>query len=179
MKKTLLLLLCIVCSTTLFAQRNSEWAAPISSSNVENLYKVDDGVYRCGQPNTSAFKELEGMGVKEVLNLRSFHDDKEEASATSLILYQVKMKASDSDWDEAVKALSIIKNRQGAIAIHCMHGSDRTGLIIALYRLVFQNWTKDEAIDELKNGGYGYHKVYSNIISFIRNVDVEKLKESI
>lgn len=166
-------------SLTAVAQRNAKWAEPVAAVYLKNFYRVDSGVYRAEQPAKEGFAELERMGIKEALNLRSYHSNKDGAKGTGLVLHRVKMKASDSDWDEVVKALRIIKNRKGPIVIHCWHGSDRTGLTVALYRIVFQGWSKQEAIEELKNGGYGYHTVYKNIIDFINELDVEKMKRSV
>lgn len=176
----LVALLFISCGTSpAAAQRKAAWAQPVESKHIENFYKVDKGVYRSGQPSAEAFKEMEQLGIKEVLSLRNFHSDKDEAKGTNLKLNRVAMSASDSDWDELVEAVRIIKNRKGPIVIHCWHGSDRTGLVVALYRLIFQNWTKEEALDELEHGGYGYHTVYGNIKTFIRNVDVEEFKKEV
>ena len=176
----LLCLLFVDCSTTpAAAQRKDMWGQPVESKYIKNFYKVGNGVYRSGQPSAEAFKEMEQMGIKEVLNLRNYHSNKDEAKGTNLKLNRVAMNAHDSDWDELVKALQIIKNRKGPIVIHCWHGSDRTGLVVALYRIVFQGWTKDDALDELEHGGYGYHKIYSNIKAFIRNVNVKELKASV
>lgn len=161
------------------AQRKAKWAQPVESKHVENFYKVDNGVYRSGQPSAEAFKEMEQMGMKEVLNLRNYHSDKDEAEGTNIKLNRVAMDAHSSKFDELVEAIRIIKNRKGPIVIHCWHGSDRTGLVVALYRIVFQNWTKEDALDELENGGYGYHKVYGNIKTFIRNLDVEEFRAEV
>ena len=176
----LLCLLFVNCGTSpAAAQRKATWAQPVESKYVENFYKVDNGIYRSGQPSSEAFKEMEQMGMKEVLNLRNYHSDKDEAEGTNLKLNRVAMSASNSDWDELVEAVRIIKNRKGPIVIHCWHGSDRTGLVVALYRLVFQNWTKEDALDELEHGGYGYHTIYGNIKTFIRNVNVEEFKKDV
>ncbi|MDR0660023.1 MAG: dual specificity protein phosphatase family protein [Prevotellaceae bacterium] len=161
------------------AQRKATWAQPVEAQYVENFYKIDKGVYRSGQPSAEAFKEMEQMGIKEVLNLRNYHSDKDEAEGTSLKLYRVAMDAHNSDWDRLVEAMRAIKNRKGPIVIHCWHGSDRAGLVTALYRILFQGWTKEEALDELENGGYGYHKIYSNIKAFIQNLDVEEFKKDV
>ena len=163
----------------LFAQRNSNWAVPMEAKTILNLYMVDTGVYRCAQPDAEAFAELEQLGIRSVINLRYLCSDDQPAKATGLTLHHVKMMASNSDWDKLVKTLRIIKNRQGPIVIHCKHGSDRTGLVLALYRIVFQGWSKEAAIDELKNGGYGFHTVYANIPSFIRNLDETALKKAV
>ncbi len=65
------------------------------------------------------------------------------------------------------------------ILIHCKHGADRTGLIVALYRIVFEGWDKISAIEELKNGGYGFHSIFINIPEYIEDIDIEQLKNSI
>jgi len=46
----------------------------------------------------------------------------------------------------------------------------------AMYRIVEQNWSKDEAIKEMVDGGYGFHPTWANIIKYIRNVDVKKIR---
>jgi len=45
-----------------------------------------------------------------------------------------------------------------------------------MYRMVYQNWNKEQASDELMNGGYGYHSMWKNIPSYIRKVDIEKIR---
>ena len=47
-------------------------------------------------------------------------------------------------------------SHEGPVLVHCKHGADRTGCIVALYRIVFQSWSKEAAIDEMHNGGYGF-----------------------
>lgn len=177
--KFLLCLIVVGCSSSTSAQRKDTWATPVESKHIENFYKVDKDIYRSGQPSTEAFREMEQLGIKEILNLRNFHSNKDEAKGTNLKLNRVAMNASTSEWDKLVEAMRIIKNRKGPIVIHCWHGSDRTGLVVALYRIVFQNWTKDEALDELENGGYGYHKVYGNIKTFIRNLNIEEFRKEV
>jgi len=76
-----------------------------------------------------------------------------------------------------MKILSHPEN--GPFLIHCQHGSDRTGLMIAMYRIIYQNWSKDEALDEMVNGGFGYHSIWRNIISYLKKVDIESLKKQI
>jgi hypothetical protein len=45
-----------------------------------------------------------------------------------------------------------------------------------MYRIVFQGWTKDAALDELLHGGYGYHPWWKNIPKYVKDADVEKIK---
>jgi hypothetical protein len=48
-----------------------------------------------------------------------------------------------------------------------------------MYRIVFQGCSKDEAIDELIHGGYGYHSLYTNIPEFIRQADIEEIRQRV
>ena len=170
---------CFIFCCSAYSQRNPLWATPVETNFVHNLYKVDSGVYRCAQPNKRAFSELFEIGITTSVNLRYFETDKRKGKKTNLQLFNIKMLASRCKEDKIVAALQMIQNRQGSIVIHCKHGADRTGLIIALYRIVFQGWDKESAIEELEHGGYNFHSIYSNIPQYIRNLDVENLSEKV
>jgi len=169
----------IIASPFMQETRNPKWAIKVNNISLNNMYWIDEGIYRSEQPSGKEFPELENFGIKEVLNLRSHHTDDSEAEGTNIKLHQVKMNAHKTSLRKIVQALKIIQNREGPILIHCQHGSDRTGLVVAMYRIVFQNWTKEEAIEELKNGGYGYHSIYFNIIRFINNADISNIRKEL
>nr|HNI57084.1 protein-tyrosine-phosphatase [Elusimicrobiota bacterium] len=60
--------------------------------------------------------------------------------------------------------------------VHCQHGSDRTGTMVAIYRIAVQGWSKESALDEMVNGGYGFHPLWKNLRRYIRNLDVAAVK---
>jgi len=157
----------------------SQTSTKIDSFKLSNLHQIDYGIFRSEQPDKLDFANLEKFGITEVLNLRRWHSDEKEAKKTNLILLHVPMRAEKIKDVDVIQALKIIKNRKGNILIHCKHGSDRTGLIIAMYRIVFQNYTKEQAIKEMTEGGFGFHKIYKNIIGYIQQVNVEKIKQEI
>ena len=49
----------------------------------------------------------------------------------------------------------------------------------AMYRMVEQGWTKQAAIDELVNGGYGFHPVWQNILQYLNQVDVASIRQQV
>ncbi len=158
--------------------RPCEWAQPVLDWPLKNFYRVSDEVYRSRQPDAADFRALEEAGVKSVLNLRDNHSDDDEAAGTALKLFRVPTVTDDITDAGMVRALRIIRGAPKPILVHCWHGSDRTGVVIALYRIVVQGWTREAAIDELVNGGYGYHaKLYPNIVEYIRTVDLGKFTE--
>lgn len=50
-------------------------------------------------------------------------------------------------------------------------------MMVALYRMVYQNWEREEALNEMLNGGYGYHSMWKDIVDFIKTVDIEQLRK--
>jgi protein tyrosine/serine phosphatase len=120
---------------------------------------------------------VEKYGIKEILNLRYWNSDKKYVRGLNLTAHRVRMNAHDANDYDVVTALAIIKNRKGPILIHCHHGSDRTGLIVAMYMIVFRNKTKQEAVEEMINGGFGFHKIYLNIAKYIENADIDRIRK--
>lgn len=67
-----------------------------------------------------------------------YHSDYKPAKGTNLNLHWVKMRAGALTEEHLLKAFRVIRDREGAILIHCHHGSDRTGAIVAMYRILYQ-----------------------------------------
>lgn len=159
--------------------RPVEWAAPVPAVALKNFFRLDEKVYRSAQPNRKGFEELKRLGIRNVLNFRDHHADDRAAKGLGLTLYRIEMEAGEIKDGQVVDALRIIRTSQGPIVIHCWHGSDRTGLISAMYRILYQNWSKEEAIEELTKGGYGYHSLYRNIPEYIRKVNIESIRQRV
>lgn len=157
--------------------RPTHWAQPMTMTGVPNLYKVSDNLYRSAQPTATGMKNLRDAGIETIVNLRSFHSDRDEIGSTGLAYEHIYMKAWHPEWKEAVRFLQIVTNpRRTPVLVHCMHGSDRTGATVAVYRIAVQGWAKDEAIREMADGGYGYHPVWANLKSWITKLDIEALQ---
>ena len=173
------LLLGVIFSISIFSQNLKVEKITLPDSELTNLYKIDSGVYRSEQPSHEDFKALEKYGIGEALNLRNRHSDDDEAAGTNVKLHRVKTKAHSINEEQLIEALRIIKNRKAPIVIHCHHGSDRTGAVCALYRVVFQNVSKEDAIHEMTEGGFGFHRIYKNIIRRIKEADIEQIRRKV
>ena len=161
------------------SSRPAAWATPVTSAHLKNFYRIDEKVYRSAQPDRKGFQELKAFGIMNVLSFRDHHADDKDAKGLGLTLHRVKMEAGEIKDEQVAGALRILKSAKGPVLIHCWHGSDRTGLVSALCRILYQNWSKNEAIDELMKGGYGYHSLYRNIPEYIRKVNVEELRKRV
>ncbi len=166
----------------LFSQTGNKdfFVEKITSKHYKNLFKVNNQIYRSEQPLKKAVVELEELGVKTILNLRRKQTDKTLNWRSQPQLVSLPINTSKISEEDIFKALQIIQQSEKPILIHCYHGSDRTGAIIAAYRLVFQDWEKDKAVREILNPNYGFHKFwFPNIINLIRDLDIISLKQKL
>ncbi len=162
------------------AARPSRWAESIELEGVPNLHRLTEQLYRSEQPSALGFKNLEKLGIRTVINLRYFNDDADEAEGTSLQLKRVKILTWRAGDDHVIEVMRMLRQKEnGPFLIHCQHGADRTGLMSAMYRMLEQNWTAQEALDELVDGGYGFHSMWKNIKRYVLSVDVPTLRVAI
>ncbi|WP_282054202.1 fused DSP-PTPase phosphatase/NAD kinase-like protein [Maribacter luteus] len=141
---------------------------------------MNDSLYRSEQPSRKGFKDLEALDVKTVINLRRWDKNRRKADGTELQLVNLPLKAGKLTEDQIIMALKAIQVAESPVLIHCWHGSDRTGAVIAAYRIIFEDWTKENAIEELRYGYFGYHeKMYPNIVTLLQNLNVGHIKEDL
>lgn len=161
-------------------ERPEAWAKPLHAPGLPNLHRVTDNLYRSAQPTAEGMANAEKLGVKTVLSLRAFHGDNRVTKDTGLEYRRIPINTWNIDESEIQEALAAITSgRGGPFLVHCQHGADRTGLLIASYRIVIQGWSKEAAFDELQNGGYGYHAIWKNIPTFIEKMDVDAWREKL
>lgn len=97
-------------------------------SHVKNFHRVDDQLFRSGQPQKKGMRELESkMRVKTIINLRNVIDDKQEMKGTPLVQVSIPMRAKIMSHQNIVDALCAIEKAEKPILVRCLHGSDRTG----------------------------------------------------
>lgn len=155
-------------------------AVAVENSAVENFYRISPDLYRSGQPSGSDMQELQSRGFKSILNLRQYNSDDKEARGTTLGLYHIRMNAGRVRDEQVIDALKVIRDAPKPMLVHCWHGSDRTGLVVAMYRIVFEGWSKEAAINELKQPQFGHHEsIYKNIPRYIEQADVEAIRRAV
>ena len=123
-------------------------------------------------------KNLKQMGIETIVNLRSFHSDRDEIGATGLGYEHIYMKAWHPERKEIARFLQIVTNpKRTPVLFHCQHGADRTGTMCALYRIVVEGWTKEEAIREMTDGGFRFHKIWANLPKWIEDRDIDSIRK--
>jgi protein tyrosine/serine phosphatase len=178
MIRQLLCLFALTTSTLLAADRDSKWATKVEQPGLPNLHRVTGNIYRCAQPTADGLKAAEKLGIKTVISLRAFHSDKDEVESTRLKTERIRFNTWHPEDEDVVRFLKLVSNtNNGPFLVHCLHGADRTGTMIAIHRIAFEGWTKKDAIKEMTDGGFGYHTVWKNLITYLNQLDVDALKK--
>ena len=156
------------------------WADKVELDGCPNLNKVSDVLYRGAQPEKAGFAELEKMGIKTVICLRRWHDDKKYIKGTNLSYVAIPMNTWKPTTEDVLKFLKVVTDQDAQpVFVHCLHGADRTGTMTAIYRIVVEGWTKEDAIKEMRQGGFGYHEVWKMLPEFITELNVEEIKKQL
>lgn len=160
--------------------RPERWATPIDVPGAANAHRIAPHLYRSAQPTREGMRAFERLGVRRVLNLRRFSSDADLVRGTSLTLDELRINTWKVRDHHVVAVLRTLQQPQlGPFLIHCWHGADRTGLMSAMFRMVVQQWTREDALEELVHGGYGFHSAWRNILSYVDDVDVAALRAAV
>ena len=146
-----------ICATGTIAF--AQLAQRIAIHGVPNFGEVTSTLYRGGQPSKDGFDELKKLGVQVVVNLRDDNADTERSLVTAAGLEYVTIP-----WNcrhpantLAARFLEVLReNPQKKVFVHCHAGVDRTGLMIAVYRMTEQGWTSEQAGDEMRDFGFNF-----------------------
>ncbi len=153
------------CSTfvSAFLMPLAMWAADAAAPGVPNFHQVNQHLYRGGQPSDEGWKSLAHLGVKTVIDLRleDEHPTKQEAKAVEaagMRYFNVPMHGVVAPSDEQVaRVLALFdSSTDGSVFVHCRRGADRTGTVIACYRIMHDGWDNQKAFNEAKSYGMSW-----------------------
>ncbi len=163
--------------TSTIPDRAKTWAQPVKLAGVPNLYRVTDELYRSDQPSPLGMQNLKKLGIKTIVNLRAFHSDRHKIGEIGFAYEHIYMKPWHPEAGDAVRFLQIVTDpKRSPVLVHCQHGADRTGAMIAIYRIAVQGWSKEEAIREMTGDCFGFHQIWENLVEWIRELDIDSVK---
>ena len=141
---------------------------------IPNAGKISDSLYRGAQPREKGLPELKKLGITAIVDLRGEDAEKiawERKHAESLGIRFVHIPVSG--WspprdEQIAQFLSLFhKDPQQKIFVHCRVGKDRTGVLVATYRVALGKWPAEQAVKEMHFFGFNGF-CHSSMKSFIR-----------
>jgi tyrosine-protein phosphatase SIW14 len=133
--------------------------AASSVPGIQNFHQVDENVYRGAQPSAKGFQYLSKLGVKTVIDLRDAHarsrSEELAVTAAGMKYVNIPMTGLIPPTDaEITKILGILEDgKPGAVFVHCKRGADRTGAVMAAYRIDHNGWDNNRALSEAQADG--------------------------
>lgn len=149
--------------------------------DIPNFYQVDAILYRGGQPNQEGLKKLKSLGIKTIISLNEENErlpqEKEQVEIMGMDFYHLPMSVYKRPSDEQVLGfLDIILNKDNQPAfVHCTSGRDRTGAMIAMYRVVVSGLTIKQAYKEAKRLGFWPYRGEAELKNFIHQLKDKRI----
>ena len=155
--------------------RPAEWAQPVEKDY--NLYQMSPTLYRSSLPDGAALPLLSKLRIGTVITFLP-ESDKRWLSTPGIEQVQLPYRTNHVDDSDILRALRAVQaaEAKGPVLMHCKHGSDRTGLVAAMYRVVVQGWSKEDALSEMTEGGFGDSHHFKDGVRYMMQADVDKLR---
>ena len=147
-------------------------------SGITNGHVVDGHLLRGGDVSGDGIKTLSELGCKLIICLKNRKQDSQDeidlerrlAYAADIEFVNTPMDSSGifsyDDGKEVPGILELINKTEGVVLVHCHHGSDRTGVVVACYRIRHDGWSADRAITEMKK--YGNSWIHFGMRAFVK-----------
>lgn len=166
-----LLILISAVSPSGFAESDRDELFEKIKPTVYNFREVTPTIYRSGLISKEAVPYLKELGIKTVL---TFDNQPKRVAEEQKYLKEAGIESISIPWsgwddpdDATIQKIHEIMNspEHQPILIHCKHGQERTGVVVATWRISHQNWSADQAYQEMKGCGfrpfqYGHLKKY-------------------
>ena len=149
----LLVVALILLSASVSAQDATRYA------ELPRFQHVSERVYRGAQPRDGGLSRLRELGINTVINLRGTsartRAQEAEARALGLNYFNIALPNWGRPQDARVRRILeiIAAPENGRVFIHCRSGVDRTGLIVAMYRMTNEGWNANDALAEADRDG--------------------------
>jgi protein tyrosine phosphatase (PTP) superfamily phosphohydrolase (DUF442 family) len=139
---------------------SSAYGEKLKIRGVPNPGKINDGLYRGAQPNEQGLEELKKLGITTIVDLRAEDRGKsawerQQAEKLGMKFVHIPIAGFAAPTNEEVaQFLSLFRDAQQKIFVHCLLGEDRTGVFVATYRMSAQKWPVTQAMREMYSFGF-------------------------
>src|SRR5215470_5381345 len=146
----------------------------VEDPDVKNFGKVNDHIYRGGQPEANEYRGLAAIGIKTVIDLREDPERYARGSAEGAGLRYINLPLNSKRPPTEVESdrfLQLVNDeRNWPVYVHCAAGRHRTGLLLAIYRMEMDGWDARRAYEEMKDykfyTRFGHHDMKEYVFEY-------------
>jgi protein tyrosine/serine phosphatase len=165
-------------AATTISPSTSPALKPQRLRGVDNFAKVSAFLYRGAQPTAEGFAQIRKLGVRTVVNLRSVHSDRDELKGLGLRYVHIACQAWHPEDEDVVRFLKVLSDPANhPVFVHCQEGADRTGCMVAAWRMFHDAWGLEAAVEELRT--FGFHPIWSDITAYLRKFNAEAMRQKL
>ena len=148
-------------------------------AGVPNFAQVSPVLYRGAQPTADGFRALAAMGIHTIVDLRRFHGDRELLAGTGLRYVEIPCSAWHPESEDVLAFLKVVLDPANQpVFVHCQQGADRTGYMVAVYRILEQGVSLEDALLEME--GFGFHAaLLPDVRFYLEELDPAALARSL
>lgn len=135
---------------------------------LSNVGRVSPHIYRGALPGKAGYATLKQLGIKTVIDMRTTGSEKAEVENAGMASISIPIEMSRNGLQAKVEqVMSVMADpARQPVYVHCRHGQDRTGIVVAAYRMKYQGWQLTDAETEMQ--AFGFNDVWINFKKFIR-----------
>jgi protein tyrosine phosphatase (PTP) superfamily phosphohydrolase (DUF442 family) len=140
---------------------------------LSNVGRVAPSVLRGAQPGKDGYATLKAMGVRTVIDMRTTDSEQKQVEAPGMRAIAIPIEMTRDGLKEKVdKVVALMADPANQpVFVHCRHGQDRTGIVVAAYRMKQQGWSLADAETEMQ--AFGFNDIWINFKKFIRQYGMQ------
>ncbi len=129
---------------------------------VANFGRLAAHLYRGANPEMDAYPSLKNFGIDTIVRFSTGDEfiaaERARVESLGMSFISLPWRAAElPETTQVVDFLSLVRDHpERTFFLHCREGVDRTGVMVALYRVAIDGWSTDQAIDEMKAFHYRY-----------------------
>ena len=135
-------------------------AAELQVPGVPNFHTINEHMYRGGQPSPTGFHNLAKLGVRTIIDLRNGLDIGESGMVEKegMRYFHVPMATVGAPTENQMSSVLRVFDDGASwpVFVHCRRGADRTGTVVACYRISHDHWKNEKALLEAKTYGMSW-----------------------
>jgi protein tyrosine/serine phosphatase len=163
----------------------SSYAEKLKFAGLPKFGRINDSLYRGAQPYEEGLQQLKKLGITTIIDLRSedahkVEWERKQAEALGIRFIHLPVSGwSTPSAEQVAQFFSLLRaNANEKVFVHCRLGEDRTGVFIASYRIAFDHWSSDQALNEMLD--FGFNRLWHpSMASYIRSLPQRLQSDSI